>query len=394
MNDFHSLSAAGFAATAISYGPGRMGFGLFVPELRTAFDMSTSAVGYISSLGFLGFFLALLIAQPLLTRRGPEFPVISGLLSATVGMATVAAAPNLAVLAVGVFFTASSAGFAWTPFNDAVHRKIREVDRPLALSEISTGTSLGIFGAGFAALAMVYAGLSWRMCWAFFATAAALALFANWFALRHVEKDDREMPPGAWREMLRVAALPLFVIAFVYGTVSAIYISFAGDHFVDSGGLPGIPVQATPAVVFMVYGACGLAGLLTGRLKRAIGLAWLLRLLMLSAAVSVSLVVLFPGSWAGLGVSAGLQGVHVMMTSAVLAFWSEKLFPGFPSLSFTSALLATAAGSVLGPSLAGLASDVFGDWTMFLGTAALPALTALAVRSRFAGEEPVRPEAA
>ncbi|WP_080458740.1 hypothetical protein [Roseovarius sp. A-2] len=39
--------AAGLAATAISFGPGRMGFGLFVPEFNATFAMSDTAVGLI-----------------------------------------------------------------------------------------------------------------------------------------------------------------------------------------------------------------------------------------------------------------------------------------------------------------------------------------------------------
>src|SRR6056297_3286373 len=143
-----SLSAAGFAATAISFGPARMGFGLFVPEFRSAFSMSTSAVGFVSSLGFLGFFISLLIAQALLTRLGPAVPVLSGLAAATAGMGAVALAPDLSVLAIGVFLATSSAGFAWTPFNDAVHRSIADERRPAVLSAISTGTGVGIAGAG------------------------------------------------------------------------------------------------------------------------------------------------------------------------------------------------------------------------------------------------------
>lgn len=385
---FQSLSAAGFAATAITYGPGRMGFGLFVPEFRTAFDMATSTVGFVSSLGFLGFFAALLIAQWLLYRQGPEVPVLSGLSAATAGTAIVALAPNLPVLALGVFLTASSAGFAWTPFNDAVHRKIRDVDRPTALSEISTGTSVGIALAGLAALAMVLTGLSWRACWALFAAASAGALIANWAALRHVEKDPGEGPQKGWRDLLHAAAIPLFAIAFVYGTTSAIYISFAADHMLERGGVPGFPAAATPAFVFVFYGLFGLAGLLTGRVKEALGLAWLLRLLMLAGAASVALVALWPARWSGLVPSAGLQGVHVMMTSAVLAFWSERLFPELPSLGFTAALLATAAGSVLGPAMAGLAANAAGTEAMFLGTAALPAAAALLLRARHARERP------
>ena len=384
-----SLSAAGFAATAISYGPGRMGFGLFVPEFREEFAISTAAVGFVSSLGFLGFLLGLLVAQALLTRRGPEVPVLTGLGAATAGLGVVALAPNLPALALGVFLAASSAGFAWTPFNDAVHRKVREVDRPTALSQISTGTSIGIAAAGSAALAMVLAGLSWRVCWAFFAVASAGALIANWAALRSVEKDPERPPARAWRTVLRGAALPLFAVAFVYGTTSAVYISFAADHLLDMGGVPGLPTAATPALIFMVYGAFGLVGLVTGRVKARIGLPWLLRLVMLAGALSVALPAVLPSSWAGLVASAGLQGVHVMVTSAVLAFWSERLFPTLPSLSFTAALLATAAGSVLGPAVAGVASDAFGAEAMFLGTAALPAALALVLRNRHVRERPI-----
>ena len=357
-----------------------------MPELKSAFSLSTSAIGFLSSLGFLGFFIGLLIAQALHARRGPAAPVLSGLLAATLGMGTVALAADLLVLAIGVFLTASSAGFAWTPFNDAVHRKIRDVDRPAALSRISTGTGVGAATAGFAALAMVLTGFSWRACWAFFAIAAAAALIANWAALREVEKDPESGPERRLRGVLQIAALPLFVIALVYGATSAIYISFAADHMVARGGVPGLPATAAPALIFICYGLFGLSGLFTGRVKEAIGQLWLLRLVMLAGALSVALVAALPGSWTGLVVSAGLQGLHVMMTSAVLAFWSERLFPSLPSLSFTAALLAMAAGSILGPAFAGVAADTFGTGMMFLGAAALPATTALLLRARHAHE--------
>jgi predicted MFS family arabinose efflux permease len=363
-----------------------MGFGLFVPELKATFSMSTAAVGFVSSLGFVGFFLALLVAQALLERRGPEAPVLAGLAAATAGAGIVAVAPSTVILAIGLFLVASSAGFAWTPFNDAVHRKVREVDRPAALSAISTGTSVGIVAAGLAALGMVLLGLSWRFCWALFAVASAIALVANWAALRQVEKAPVDGPQEAWRDLLQVGAIPLFVVAFVYGTTSAIYVSFAADHLRASGGVAGFPVAAMPALVFICYGIVGLAGLLTGRAEDALGLARLLRLLMAAGALSVVLVVILPRSWAGLIPSAGLQGIHVMMTSAVLAFWSERLFPSIPSLGFTAALLATAGGSVLGPAIAGIVSDSYAAAPMFLGTAALPAATAVLLRDRHVRE--------
>jgi len=363
-----------------------MGFGLFVPELRSAFSMSTATVGLVSSIGFLGFFIGLLVAMPQLRRKGARIPVLSGLAAATVGMGAVAFAPSLPVLTIGVFLAALSAGLAWTPFNDAVHRNVSDQDRPSALSAVSTGTAVGIASAGFAAFAQVVGDLSWRWAWAAFAAASAIALAGNWAAFRGAHTGHGNEPETGLRELLRASAIPLFTIGFVYGTTSATYIAFAADQAVKAGGVQGVPVGTAPALVYMCYGLLGLAGLLTGQLRNTVGLPALLRLLMLAGALSMVLAAMAPGSWAGLTLSAGLQGVHVMMTSAVLAFWSERLFPSLPSLSFTAALLAAAAGSVLGPAAAGGVSGVFGVEAAFLGTAALPACTALLLRDRHVRE--------
>jgi predicted MFS family arabinose efflux permease len=389
LTDAQRLSAAGFAATAVSFGPARMGFGLFVPEFQAAFSMSSTAVGLVSSLGFAGFLVGLLIAQVLLERRGPAIPVVSGLAAATLGIVTIVLAPGVWVLAPGVFLAASSAGFAWTPFNDAVHRKVREVDRKAALSEISTGTSAGIAVAGLIALGMAFAGFGWRLCWTIFAVGSALALLANWAVLRGIDKSQDPPPKHGWRALLRWPAAPLFVVAFVFGVTSAIYISFAADAFARAG-VPGMPGGTTPALVFIFYGFFGLAGLATGRIRDRIGLAALLRLLMLAGAGSLACVALLSGGWPGLVLSAGLQGMNVMMTSAVLAIWSERLFPGCPSRAFTAALLATAAGNLSGPALAGLVVDGPGFAVMFLGAAVLPIVTAIALRARFVVDQPAR----
>ncbi len=213
-----------------------------------------------------------------------------------------------------------------------------------------------------------------------FALMSALALIGDAFWLRGVGAEQTGQLKGAWREVLRASAVPLFAVAYVYGTTSAIYIAFAADHMQGGGGVPGVPVAATSALIFVVYGAFGLFGPLTARIEDTIGLTWLVRGLMLSGAASVALAALGAGSWVGLIGSAGLQGIHVMMTSALVAMWSERQFPMMPALGFTAALLAMAVGSVLGPGIAGLAADAFGTEMMFLSLAALPASLALLLR--------------
>lgn len=59
MSPFRKLSVAGFAPTAITYGPARMGFGLFLSELRAEFALSAGTAGLISGIRFPGMFAGL-----------------------------------------------------------------------------------------------------------------------------------------------------------------------------------------------------------------------------------------------------------------------------------------------------------------------------------------------
>jgi len=382
MCSFWKLAAAGFTATAITYGPARMGFGLFLPEFKTVFSLSSGTAGLISGLGFLGMLFGLISAYGATAASGPRLPVLMGLFSATLGMGMIAAATSLPVLATGVFLAMTSAGFAWAPFNNAVHRQVQDGARPAALSIISTGTSLGIAAAGATAFAVGGSDLSWRVAWAAFAIASAMAFIGNFGALRDVAGSPGPVSILPWAVLLRRSAMPLYAISLSFGVTTAIYISFAADRIKQSGGLPQLQPDMSPAIMFVSFGLFGLVGLTTGRCVELAGLPRLLRLLMLASALSLVLVALAPTSWTGVLLSACFQGGFVMMMSAILALWSERLFPNLPSLSFTTALVAVTGGSVLGPVGAGFISDSFGAAPMFVATATISLVTALAIQPR------------
>ncbi len=380
MQTLTRIASAGSAATAIAFGPARIGFGLFLPQFREAFSISTGTAGLISSLGFAAFFLALGCSYKLIARAGPRVPIVIGMIAATFGLAAVAAAPNAVVLAVGVCVASASAGFSWAPFNNAAQRALYERDRPGALSMISSGTAVGVLLAGLLALSLAFFGYGWRVVWAIFAISAAGAALANLLALTDTVEPAGDVAPREWGELATRSAIPLYLVAFSFGVTNGIYVTFAADRVTEQGGLAGLPSQASGAIVFAAYGAFGLLGLLTARIKSAIGLSWLLRGLNICAALSIAIIAWAPTSWGGVIVSAGLQGIFVMMISAVLSLWSERLFPDLPSLSFTAALLITGAGNIAGPAIAGAASSAFGTVPMFFGTAVLALATALVLK--------------
>ncbi|KPP92190.1 MFS transporter [Erythrobacter sp. HL-111] len=377
------LSLAGFAATLLTYGPARVGFGLFLPQLRPAFGIEGGASGTIASIGFAGFLAGLVAAGELGERFGGTRPVLIGLICSTLGLAMVAFAGSAAVLAAGVALAMLGPGLTWSPFNRLVHDGLSDFRRPGALSVISTGTSLGIALAGAAALLVALWGVSWRWAWVFFALLGLGALAVNARLLTRLAPAPRRERREFWSGVRRRRAAPLYAVAFSFGITTAIWITFAARTVEQAGGLPGLPANGSSAAIFVALGLAGLAGIGTARVRRAIGLPALVAALMLAAALSAALLALAPASWPGVMASAALQGVFIMMTSAVLSFWAERIFAGGSLLGFTAALLFVAAGSIAGPAIAGLAYDRLGAQAVFLALAALSAASAPLALPRF-----------
>lgn len=388
-----ALPAAGFLATAITFGPARMGFGLFLPAFRESFRISTELAGIIAAAGFAAFLIALPLAAGILNRYGPRAPVLLGSLMATAGFTLVATTDTVEVMTIGVVLATSSAGFAWTPYNNAAERIVERDRRTRALSVISTGTTVGVAAAGGLALAAAVTGFGWRVAWALFALGGLTMALANIAALRPVAGNPGTVlgTGTGWRSMRRSETIPLAIAAISYGATSAIYLSFAVDLATTAGALAFGPLESAAPLLFIGFGIAGLIGLVTGEIENRIGLVGLMRGIFLASAASCALLAAAPDSgWAVL-LSAGLQGAVVMMISAALSFWSVRLFPQIPSVSFTVVLMAVAAGSVVGPAAAGWVAGAHGLDTAFWIAAALSLATPVTMSARLIERASSRP---
>jgi predicted MFS family arabinose efflux permease len=365
-------------ATAVAFGPARMGFGLFLPTFRQAFDLSTTQAGLIASGGFLAFLVALPLTAWWTRRAGPRPPVVTGALAAILGFTVVATASHWAALAVGVALAGTSAGFCWAPFNDAAEWVIPEERRPGTLSAVSTGTTLGVAAAGALAWGVSADVLGWRSAWGLFVLVAlvtALAVVVGMPAGHRGTGTGSGSGTGTGAGMLHPRRVPLYATSVIFGATNAVYVSFAADRVATAGGLPGLAGRAdtAAAVIFLAYGLFGLLGLATGRMEAGLGLARVLSLVFCAFAASLALIGVLPGATPGVVASAGLHGAAVMMISAVLSVWTLRLFPGRASVGFTAALVAVAVGSVIGPALAGAFITAVGPLPAFL-LFALPSL--------------------
>jgi len=376
------LPIAGFFATAISFGPARMGFGLFLPVFRDTFAISTQTAGIIAAGSFAAFFVSLPLSGWLLNRFGPRAPILVGGGFATAGLAMVAAATELWMLAAGVVLAGCSAGFAWTPYNNAVERILDRTRRAHALSVISTGTTLGVAAAGGLALANGLSGFDWRTSWSVFAIGALAMTIVNAVALRPVvgQYGRPASLQTVARALMRPETGPLLLAAVSFGISSGVYLSFAVDHATTAGALVLGPLESAAPLLFVAFGLAGLLGLFTGEIENRVGLVALVRGIFAMSTISLALMAFAPGSgWAVL-VSAALQGAVVMTISATLSFWSARLYPEMPSISFTGVLSGVGFGSILGPAVGGPIAETFGLSWVFLCAAVLSLVTPILTR--------------
>ncbi len=368
------LALAGFLATAVAYGPARTGYGLFVPDFREEFGLSTGIAGVIGSGLQAGFLLALAATALLFARLGPRLLVAAGGVSATFGMLLVAASPNAMILAAGVLVAGMSAGFCWSPYNDLARQTVQARSRARVLSVVSTGTTLGIAMSGLVALAAVVGNLPWRAAWLAFVASAAASAALNALllprmvpgaAMREREAAAGRRPSFGW--LFTSGSGPLFVVASSFGVVNAFYWSFSAD-LVSSAG---ITLPNAGPILYAVLGAAGFAGLLTGDLIDRLGLGVTLRITLLCLGIGTVLLGADPGSLAVVGASAVLYGAGVMLMSALLSVWSSTVFDERPSEGFTAALLFFGVGGVVGPAALGALGGAFGLGTAFVVAAAV-----------------------
>lgn len=354
------LVPPGLAMIAVTYGLARFGYGLFLPELREAFDLDASVLGLIGAGSYAAYCVAIVVALVFTAKVGARFMVAAAGTVAVLGMALVATAPSASLLAVGVLVAGLSSGLVSPPMGEAVARTLAPAGQDRANSLINSGTSVGVVLSGPAAL---FAADGWRLAWAAF---AAIGLFVLiWNAKVMPSRESRSpleeageegLPRLSLRWLLGPRSAPLFVAAAGMGLASAAYWTFSREFVVRAGGLDG-----TGSTVFwVVIGVCGIVGGVAGDLVIRFGLARALRGLLLVMAAAIGLLGAAPASGLAVFASAALFGASYIALSGVILVWSVSVFRERPSAGLGAAFLFLAAGQALGSPLSGTLAGATG----------------------------------
>ena len=397
------LVAPGLALIAVTYGLARFAYGLFLPEMREAFDLSPSLLGAIGAGSYVAYSVAVVVSLVYASRTGPRRMAVAAGAAAVVGMAAVAAAPAAWALALGILVAGGSTGLASPPMAEAVARSVPEGLQDRANALVNSGTGVGVALSGPAALLLTG---QWRVAWAAFALVGLAVLAWNAVAMPTEAAAGRDgdgggelggggagAGNGSGRTRLsfsylagarvRPRSVPLFAAAFGLGFASAAYWTFSRDLVVQAGGLG----ETGSTLFWTVIWISGLAGGAAGDLVGRFGLTAVLRAALLSMAGSTALLAAAPGVLPLAYASAALFGSTYILLTGVVLVWSVGVFWEIPSAGLGAGFLLIAVGQAAGSIAAGALAGATSQAVAFFSFAGVAMLTALA-RPRHGLQDP------
>jgi predicted MFS family arabinose efflux permease len=341
---------------AVGIGIGRFVFTPILPPMMAALGLSKSASGLIASANFVGY-LAGAMAATRATLPGPArawLPgalVLSAATTAAMGLTTSLAAFMLLRFVGGV-----ASALVLILSSALVLGQLAASRRPGLASLHFAGVGIGIAASAALVAAQHAVEASWAAMW--LASGAVSLLGAIAVALL-----VSGPPPAASHAVPKLPHNPrLRRITIAYGL-------FGFGYVVTATFLVAI-VRATPAIRSLepvIWIVVGLAAAPSVRLwtvvGRRIGIPAAFATAALIEAVGVLASVIAPNT-IGICVAAVLVGGTFMGLTALGLLRGRELTPGDPRRVMAAMTGAFGVGQIVGPALAGVASDMFGGFTV------------------------------
>ncbi|QKS70309.1 MFS transporter [Paenalkalicoccus suaedae] len=359
----YKLILAGLPMIAVSYGLSRFSFGLMLPYINQTLEMQPATTGIISSLSYLAYCVAILLAMIYSKRVTPKTILIVAGTASVVGLSIIAGSPNPLILGIGIFVAGLSTGFASPPYAGIVRANIADTEQNQTNSWINSGTSIGTALAGIVALVI---GDQWRVSYLAFMIVALAVLAINYKVLpkNHSSGANRAIRFGK-ADVQR--SLKLIIASMLLGISSAAYWTFSRDYIVNLEEAPAFLGQG----FWIIIGLAGLLGGTVGAVINRFGLVVAFRLSVIVLALSSATIVATVTS-ALIGVlSAILFGSSYIFMSGVLILWGIRIFKDSPSLGIGIPFIFLAAGQVIGSAVAGGLAGAIGFDAVFLVYAAV-----------------------
>lgn len=361
---------AGIGLIATTYGLVRLAYGLFLPDVQASLSMGPTTAGGIAAAAA-GAYCVGALAGFLAPDRSRHL-ILGALLTAALGSAAMALAPDLRTFAAAAVLASTGSGLASPGLVTMIERNVAAPHRDRAQAVVNSGTGPGLVAAGLLALSLQP---HWRLG---FAVSAALTAVAGACVLTldrpaprtAVEGAGTPRRPRSWC-WIRVITVPAAAAALL-GAASAVVWTYGRAQLAGSGAS-----DATSTIAWIALGGGGLLTVMTARPLSGLhpARAWMAS----TAGVAASIAVL--GLAAG-NLTAALAACvvfgwgFVAATSALIA-WATRLVPDKSTPGTSLLFVALVLGQGVGSAVAGGVAEHHGLTAAFLLSAVVAVGTAL-----------------
>lgn len=372
-------------------GFGRFALGMLLPSMAATLHLTYSQMGFISTVNFLGYLVAVLVSGHWSAKTGSRKLIFVALLVVGVSMSLISQAKSFHYVLVLYGLTGLGSGAANVPVMGLVSSWFSRNRRGRAAGFIVIGSGFAIIISGklIPTVNRIIGPEGWRVSWLILSATVVLIAFLSYLLLRDKPEEKGLKPVGGESTVSPAAAAErgkqniytsgtmyyLGTIYFLFGYTYVIYATFIVTSLVKERGFSETVAGDFWAWVGLLSLFSGpVFGTLSDRMSRKSGLIIVFSLQTLSYLLAASglpgvflyLSIGFYGivAWSIPSIMAAAVGDYVGARKAAAAFGLVTFIFGF--------------GQISGPAIAGLLAEKTGSFSgsfymaaFFAGTAIL-----------------------
>ncbi|MFS0726077.1 MFS transporter [Paenibacillus sp. 1P07SE] len=328
---------------AITYALGRFSFGLFLPEITTALNLSAANAGLIASSAYAGYCLALLSAATLVRWLGSRATLQLAGCCVLAGFVLIGTAEQGYSLAAGLALTGLSSGWASPAYGHMVQTALQPEQRERGNAWVNSGTGWGMVLLGPLGYFM---SAQWRYAYFGFAVLGVVAILLQWRVLPRSQAIENQPAPGLPRHVWRWGGA-LIGASFMVGAASSIYWTFGRSMWQAGHGFS----DDSAAVLWLVMGISGIFGGFAGAVLERLGQGAAYRYGMLVLMLSICGITV-PGMIVAF-LSSIMFGAAYIFLTGVFIVWGIRCFPRHTAFGISLSFLMLGAGQFGGSMAAG-----------------------------------------
>lgn len=354
------LIMAGLPMIAVTYGFARFSYGLVLPYIRESLDMNPSVAGVISSLSYMAYCIAIIMAMLYMQKVGSRILILIAGITAAMGMSIISTANGAIALGIGIFIAGLSTGLSSPPYADVIKKWVDQDKRSSTNTWINAGTSLGTALTG---VMIIFLASNWRLAYLLFTLIAIIILILNYKIIPQTKDTNKSYQIQSFHVTKKelVNGYPLILSSLLLGISSAAYWTFSRDLLFQIENIPEALIQG----FWIIIGIAGILGGFAGYFSAQIGLLASYRISVILLGVPSLLLGLFTNVLPVVSSAIAFGSSYIFMTG-VLLIWGINIFKSNPSFGLGLPFLLLALGQVFGSLIGGMVAGLIGYEAMFI----------------------------